>query len=72
MVDQLSPSQIPQSVVPATLLLRLEDGLTEVAKQLRQRSRELRASSELLKLRNAEIMARASEVSLRVMDYDTY
>lgn len=68
MSSQLFPeqtSEIVQRINPAVKLHVDKVDAVKVAPSLRQRSRDLRATSESLRLRNLEVMKRATEVAAR-------
>jgi len=73
MSRQLVPEEISQIVqrINPDVQLYVEEGVaTEVAPSLRQLSRELRATSQSLRLRNVEVINQANAVAVRC--YDLY
>ena len=61
--DQISPG--PQQEASASALIMNEDRAIQIAPHLRQLSRELRAASKSLQLRNSAVMSRADDVAVR-------
>ena len=73
MSRQLVPEEVSQIVqrINPDVQLCVEEGVAiEVAPSLRQLSRELRATSQSLRLRNVEVINQANAVAVRC--YDLY